>query len=98
MLPIGHGPVELSIAAIPPEQRTHLLVHAHAKDGSYDEDSMVSQTSSTSGNIYYYISMVLKHFWFSGMLKLSNTNHGTPIIIFVLQKYEGCEVFEFSTG
>lgn len=43
--PVSH----LTVSSIPPEQRTHLLVQSQAKEGSYDEDSMISQTSSTSG-------------------------------------------------
>lgn len=40
--------MELSVAGIPAE-RSRLFIHSRTADGSWDEDSAVSQTSSTSG-------------------------------------------------
>ncbi|GLV31802.1 uncoordinated 80 [Carabus blaptoides fortunei] len=40
--------MELSVAGIPAE-RSRLFIHSRTADGSWDEDSVISQTSSTSG-------------------------------------------------
>lgn len=42
-------PTLKTVQDLPPQERARLLLHSRTAEGSWDEDSAVSQTSSTSG-------------------------------------------------